>query len=73
MKTKPIGIMLIVIGILMMVYTGFNYVTTEKIVDIGPVQINKQKNNTVTWPSILGGALLVGGIVILLPGKKPVS
>jgi len=71
MKTKPIGIILIIIGILMMVYTGFNYVTTEKLVDIGPVQINKQKNNTVTWPSILGGALLVGGIVIILSGKKP--
>jgi uncharacterized membrane protein YdcZ (DUF606 family) len=70
MKTKTMGITLIVIGIIMMVYTGFNYVTTEKVVDLGPVQINKQKNHTVTWPSILGGALLVGGIILILSGKK---
>jgi len=30
MKSKTLGITLIVIGIIMMVYTGFNYVTTEK-------------------------------------------
>jgi hypothetical protein len=28
----------------MMLYTGFNYVTTEKIVDLGSLQINKEKN-----------------------------
>ena len=31
MLTKTVGIVLIVIGIIMIVYTGFNYVTTEKV------------------------------------------
>ena len=47
MKTKGVGIALLVIGILMTIYTGFNYVTTEKVVDIGPIQINKEENHPV--------------------------
>jgi hypothetical protein len=35
-----------IIGAIMMFYTGFNYVTTEKIVDIGPIEINKQQNHS---------------------------
>ena len=39
---KTLGIVLVVIGIIMMVYTGFNYVTTEKVVDLGPIEINAE-------------------------------
>jgi uncharacterized membrane protein YidH (DUF202 family) len=71
---KTIGIVLIVIGIAMLAYTGFNYVTTEKVVDIGPIEINAEKNHTVKWPPIVGLVLIVGGIaVIALDGKKILS
>ena len=70
MKTKSIGRSLIILGIIMMIYTGFNYVTTEKVVDLGPIQINQEKNHTVKWPSILGGLLLAGGIAIIVLDKK---
>lgn len=71
MKTKTIlGTVLIVIGIIMVAYTGFTYVTTEKVVDLGPVQINQEKNHFVQWSPIVGVILLVGGIVIIALGKK---
>ena len=70
MQTRNIGIVLIVIGILMMIYTGFNYVTSEKVVDLGPLQINKHENHPVQWSPILGGLLLVGGIVIMATNKN---
>ena len=70
MQTKTIGIVLIIIGIIMMIYTGFNYVTTEKVVDIGPIEINKQTNHPVQWSPIIGGVLLIGGIVIIALDKK---
>ena len=63
---KTIGIVLIVIGIAMMVYTGFNYVTKEKVVDIGPIQINAEKNHTVQWPPVVGVILIIGGIVVIV-------
>lgn len=70
MQRKTLGIVVIVIGILMMIYTGFNYVTTERVVDLGPVKINAEKNHPVQWSPIVGAVLLVGGIVIVLTGKK---
>jgi hypothetical protein len=70
MQTKTIGIVLIVLGIFMMGYTGFTYVTTERVVDIGPVKISKDKNHFVQWPPIAGAVALVGGVVLLVLAKK---
>lgn len=72
MTKRTIGIALIVIGVIMMIYTGFNYVTTEKVVDLGPLKINAEKNHPVQWSPIVGVVLLVGGIVIVATGKKSV-
>jgi uncharacterized membrane protein YidH (DUF202 family) len=69
---KPLGIVLIVIGVIMIIYTGFNYVTTEKVVDLGPIKINAEKNHPVQWSPIIGVVLLVGGIVVMVTGKKSV-
>lgn len=66
MKTKGFGIALLVIGIIMTIYTGFNYVTTEKIVDLGPIQINKEENHPVQWAPIVGVIVIViGGFLII--------
>jgi len=67
---KPLGIVLIVIGIIMLAYTGFNYVTTEKVAEIGPIEINAQKNHTVKWPPVVGLAFIVGGIVAIAINRK---
>jgi len=67
---KTLGIVLAAIGLMMMIYTGFNYVTKEKVVDLGPIEINKQTNHPVRWSPIVGAILLVGGIVIVVTGKN---
>jgi uncharacterized membrane protein YidH (DUF202 family) len=69
---KTLGIVLVAIGIVMMVYTGFNYVTTEKVVDLGPIEINAEKSHNVQWPPIVGLVLIVGGIVVIVLDKKKV-
>ncbi|MBK5210109.1 MAG: hypothetical protein JJE44_11505 [Flavobacteriaceae bacterium] len=72
MRTKTIGIVMAIIGILMMIYTGFSYVTTEKVVDLGPMHMNVEKENPVQWSPIVGAILLVGGIVLVVMDKKKV-
>jgi drug/metabolite transporter (DMT)-like permease len=70
MKTRTIGIVMIILGIIMLLYTSFNYVTTEKVVDIGPIQINKEVNHPIKWSPIIGIILAVGGVVLIVVGTK---
>ena len=70
MQTRSLGFVLIVLGIIMMVYTGFNYVTTEKVIDLGPIEINKDKNNFIGWSPIVGIVLLAAGVIALFRNKK---
>lgn len=70
MKTKTIGIVIAIIGIVMMIYTGFSYVTTEKVIDLGPMQMSMEKENPVQWSPIVGAVLLVGGIVLVAMDRK---
>lgn len=67
---KTIGIVLIIVGAAMLIWTGFTYTKKEKIVDAGPIQISADRQKTVNWPPYLGGILLVGGIVIVATAKK---
>ena len=67
---KSFGIVLIALGLIMMIYTGFNFVTKEKVVDLGPLEINKSTNHPVQWSPIVGIVLLVGGIAIFVTSKK---
>ena len=70
MQKRTLGIVVVVIGILMIIYTGFNYVTTEKVVDLGPIKINTEKSHPVQWSPIAGAILLAGGILIVATSKK---
>lgn len=69
MNTKSIGIVLLIIGIIMTIYTGFNYVTTEKVVDLGPIQINKKENHPVQWAPIVGVIIIVIGGFLVVNGS----
>jgi uncharacterized membrane protein YidH (DUF202 family) len=70
MQTRTIGIIMTAIGILMLLYNSFNYVTTEKVVDIGPIQINKEVNHPLEWSPVVGIVLAVVGIVLILRKNK---
>ena len=70
MNTKTIGIIILIIGAIMIFYTGFNYVTTEKVVDIGPIEINQQKSHPVQWSPIVGVILVIGGVLLVVRDKK---
>ena len=67
---KLIGIALILLGAIMLIWTGFTYTKKEKIIDAGPLQVSADRQKTVNWPPYLGGILLIGGIVIVATSKK---
>ena len=67
---KNLGIVLLVIGLIMTVFTGFNVITKKKVVDLGPVEINKEEKTPIYWSPITGGLLAAAGLVILVVSKR---
>ena len=68
--SRTVGIVLVIIGAIMLIWTGFTYTKKEKVVDAGPIEISADRQKSVNWPPYIGGVLLVGGIVIILTAKK---
>jgi uncharacterized membrane protein YidH (DUF202 family) len=72
MFMKVLGIVLVILGVAALVYGGFTYTTTKKAVDMGPIQITRKENHTVSLPPVLGVAAILGGGALLYFGaKKP--
>jgi hypothetical protein len=67
---KTLGIILIVAGILMLIFTNINFTTEKKVLDAGPLQVNKEEHKSIGWPSYAGGIAVVAGIVVLLSDRK---
>jgi len=67
---RTLGMILIVVGIAMLIWTGFTYTQKEKVVDAGPLQISANKQKTVYWPPYAGAVLLLGGVVLLAVSKR---
>ncbi|MCK9296904.1 MAG: DUF3185 domain-containing protein [Desulfobulbaceae bacterium] len=71
MKTYTVlAVILIALGIVAFAYQGISYTTREKVVDLGPIQMTAEKTRTLPLPPVVGGICLVGGIVLLVLGRK---
>jgi len=67
---RTIALVMIVLGITMLVWTGFTYTQKEKLVDAGPIQISADKEKSVNWPPYVGGVILIAGVIILTTSRK---
>lgn len=68
---KLIGMIVLFIGLAITLITGFSFVTREKVVDLGEVQISRNKNHNIAWSPITGVVVMaVGGGILLLGFKK---
>jgi len=68
---KKAGIAILIIGLLLTIFTTFNYFTREKVVDLGEIEISANKKHRVAWSPLLGlGVMVVGGVVMLMASKK---
>ena len=67
---KTLGFILIVAGIVMIVIRGFSVQTEKKVVDAGPIQINKKENKWIGWPTYAGAVVAVIGVVLVATDKR---
>jgi|BarGraIncu00222A_1022003.scaffolds.fasta_scaffold617955_1 formate-dependent nitrite reductase membrane component NrfD len=72
MNLKAVGLIIIVMGFILTIYTGFNFNTKDKILDLGGFQITKDKEHSINWSPFIGiGAIVIGGVVFSFGGRKP--
>ncbi|MCX6351350.1 MAG: hypothetical protein NTX03_05755 [Bacteroidetes bacterium] len=67
---KIIGIILIVLGLLMVAFTGFNTVNAERVMTLKSGKGNQKKNYSMQWSSIFGAVFLIEGAVLVASNKK---
>ncbi|MDY0201466.1 MAG: hypothetical protein RBR40_10820 [Tenuifilaceae bacterium] len=67
---KNIGIAIMAIGLIITLITGFKFVTREKVVDIGEIQISRDKNHSIAWSPLVGVAVMVVGCGVFFIGLK---
>jgi len=67
---KILGMILIALGLFGLAWGGFTYTTREKVVDIGPIHATREKTHDVPLPPIAGAVALIGGVVLMVAGRK---
>lgn len=68
---KLVAFGLIVVGVLGLVYGGSSYTKDTTVIKLGPVEISAKEKQTVNVPMWAGiGAIVVGGLLLVMGGKK---
>lgn len=67
---KILGVILIVAGILMFVFGSVSFTKKEKVMDVGPVEINKNEKKKIEWPGYAGGIAIAAGVIVLVFSRK---
>jgi hypothetical protein len=68
---RLVAIVLIVAGVLGLVYGGFSYTKDTTVVKLGPLEVSAKQKETVNVPMWAGiGAIVVGGLLLVLGGKR---
>lgn len=68
---KKAGIIILIIGLALTIFTTITFFTREKIVDMGEIQISANKRHNLNWSPFIGIAVMaVGGVLMLVPSKR---
>ena len=67
---RALGIILVVVGIAMLIFRGFSMTTEKKVIDAGPIEVNKKENKWVGWPVYTGAIAIVAGLIFIAADRK---
>lgn len=67
---KALAVVLIALGLVGLLYGGVSWTRKEKVVDLGPVEINHEERKSLPVPPIVGGLCLIGGLALLVSTSR---
>ena len=65
-----IGISLIIVGIVGFAWGGLGWNEKKKDAQLGPLEISHTESHGISFPPIVSGICLVGGILLVVVGSK---
>ena len=68
--TILLGVILLIAGLAGLAWPVISYTKTEKVVDIGPIEVTAEREKRVPVPPILGGLSAVAGLVIIVAASR---
>jgi hypothetical protein len=68
--TTVVGILLIIVGVVGFAMGGFSFTHEKKDVDMGPVQIEHKKTETVPISPILSAIAVIAGAGLVVVGMR---
>jgi hypothetical protein len=67
---KKAGIIILIVGLAFILFTGMTFVTRKKVVDIGKLEISAKKNHSLSWSPIIGVIMVTVGACLYLAARK---
>ena len=68
---KKTGILVILLGLGLTIFTVFTVFSKEKVIDLGTVEITRDKPHHLNWSPLIGIAVMaVGGAVLWQSGRN---
>lgn len=67
---RTAGVILIILGIALLIFRGFNMKTEETVVDVGPIEVNKTEDKWIGWPVYTGGIAIIAGLIMIIADRK---
>lgn len=65
-----IGLLLVALGIAALVIPSFTYFSTERVADVGFLQITISRPHTIVFNPIVGGVALAAEIVLMMTVRR---
>jgi len=67
---KIAGYIILIIGLVLTIFTATTFFTKEKVVDIGKIEISRDKPHNLAWSPLIGIAIMAAGGVVLWRSYK---
>jgi sorbitol-specific phosphotransferase system component IIC len=67
---KKAGIIILIVGLLLTIFSVVNFVTKEKVLEVGEIEVTRDKQHGLDLSPFVGIAVIVAGGLVYFLGKK---